>query len=116
MYDGVPGTHLWYDGTPHPWEFKRIWHLEPSLTEADTVFAGAEDAAMFKSTDGGTTWNELSGLLGRSRIGQLLATRRGRDVPAHDRPRSEELTADVYCNLRGRAGSHRRWRSNLASC
>jgi hypothetical protein len=61
-YDGVPGTHQWYDGTPHPWEFKRVWHFEPSLTDADTVYAGVEDAAMFKSTDGGQTWRELSGL------------------------------------------------------
>jgi len=61
-YDGVPGTHQWYDGTPHPWEFKRVWHFEPSLADADTVYAGVEDAAMFKSTDGGQTWNELSGL------------------------------------------------------
>ena len=63
-YDGVPGTHMWYDGTPHPWEFKRVWHLEPSLTDRDTVFAGVEDAALFKSTDGGASWNELSGLRG----------------------------------------------------
>ena len=61
-YDGVPGTHQWYDGTPHPWEFARVWHLEPSLTDADTVYAGVEDAAMFKTTDGGSTWTELSGL------------------------------------------------------
>jgi photosystem II stability/assembly factor-like uncharacterized protein len=61
-YDGVPGTHQWYDGTPHPWEFKRVWHLEPSLTDPDTVFAGAEDAGLFKSTDGGGSWHELSGL------------------------------------------------------
>ncbi|MCC7341642.1 MAG: exo-alpha-sialidase [Bryobacterales bacterium] len=61
-YDGVPGTHQWYDGTAHPWEFKRVWHLEPSLTEVDTVYAGVEDAAMFKSVDGGKTWAELSGL------------------------------------------------------
>ena len=44
-YDGVPGTHQWYDGTPHPWEFKRVWHIEPSLTDPDTVYAGVEDAA-----------------------------------------------------------------------
>jgi photosystem II stability/assembly factor-like uncharacterized protein len=62
VYDGVPGTHQWYDGTPHPWEFKRVWHLEPSLTDPDTVLAGVEDAAMFKTTDGGQTWNEMSGL------------------------------------------------------
>ena len=44
-YDGVPGTHQWYDGTQHPWEFARVWHLEPSLSDADTVYAGVEDAA-----------------------------------------------------------------------
>lgn len=60
---GVPlTTHQWYDGTQHPWEFKRIWHLEPSLTDAETVYAGAEDAALFKSTDGATSWQELAGL------------------------------------------------------
>ena len=63
-YDGIPGTHQWYDGTPHPWEFKRVWHLEPSLTEPETVYAGIEDAALFKSTDGGQSWQELSGLRG----------------------------------------------------
>lgn len=61
-YDGDPGTHLWYDGTTHPWEFKRVWHMEPCLKDANTVFAGVEDAAMFKSTDGGQSWNELTGL------------------------------------------------------
>ena len=61
-YDGVPGTHQWYDGTPHPWEFARVWHVEPSLTDAETLYAGVEDAALFKSTDGGQSWNELSGL------------------------------------------------------
>src|SRR3954468_3918132 len=34
-YDGVPGTHQWYDGTRHPWEFKRVWHLEPALHDPD---------------------------------------------------------------------------------
>jgi photosystem II stability/assembly factor-like uncharacterized protein len=62
VYDGVPGTHQWYDGTPHPWEFKRVWHLEPSLKDPDTVYAGIEDAALFRSTDGGKQWTELSGL------------------------------------------------------
>jgi photosystem II stability/assembly factor-like uncharacterized protein len=63
-YDGVPGTHQWYDGTPHPWEFKRVWHLEPSLADPETVYAGVEDAALFRSTDAGKTWQELSGLRG----------------------------------------------------
>src|SRR5215218_5683831 len=62
VYDGVPGTHQWYDGTQHPWEFKRVWYLEPSLTDPDTVYAGVEDAAMFRTQDGGKTWHELSGL------------------------------------------------------
>ena len=70
VYDTSPETgkplttHQWYDGTPHPWEFKRVWHLEPSLTDPDTVYAGVEDAALFRSTDGGKSWQELSGLRG----------------------------------------------------
>jgi photosystem II stability/assembly factor-like uncharacterized protein len=61
-YEGTPGTHKWYDGTQHPWEFKRVWHLEPSPTDPDTVYAGVEDAAFFRSTDGGQNWTELPGL------------------------------------------------------
>jgi len=57
-------THQWYDGTQHPWEFKRVWHLEPSHTDPNLVYAGVEDAAIFRSTDGGQNWNELSGLRG----------------------------------------------------
>jgi len=70
VYDTSPETgkplttHQWYDGTPHPWEFKRVWHLEPSLTDPDTVYAGVEDAALFRSRDGGQTWQELAGLRG----------------------------------------------------
>jgi photosystem II stability/assembly factor-like uncharacterized protein len=63
-YEGVAGTHQWYDGTPHPWEFARVWHLEPSRDDVDTVWAGVEDAALFRSTDGGATWHELAGLRG----------------------------------------------------
>ena len=62
LYEGVAGTHQWYDGTAHPWEFKRVWRIEPSLTSSDTVYAGAEDAALFKSVDGGRSWKELAGL------------------------------------------------------
>src|SRR5579863_9189593 len=57
-------THQWYDGTQHPWEFKRVWHIEPSHTDPDTVYAGVEDAALFKSTNGGQSWQELAGLRG----------------------------------------------------
>ena len=75
VYDISPGsgkpltTHQWYDGTPHPWEFKRVWHLEPSLTDPDTVYAGVEDAALFRSTDGGQTWQEIPGLRGHPSAG-----------------------------------------------
>ena len=61
-YEGTPGTHQWYDGSQRPWAFKRVWYLEPSLYDAETVFAGVEDAALFKSTDGGQTWQEFPGL------------------------------------------------------
>ncbi|MCW5878181.1 MAG: exo-alpha-sialidase [Anaerolineales bacterium] len=61
-YASKPGQHQWYDGTPHPWEFKRVWHFEPDPVDAETVYAGVEDAALFKSTDGGQSWNELANL------------------------------------------------------
>jgi photosystem II stability/assembly factor-like uncharacterized protein len=61
-YEGEAGTHQWYDGTARPWEFKRVWHLEPSLTDPDTVYAGVEDAALFRTDDAGQTWQELPGL------------------------------------------------------
>jgi len=61
-YEGTPGTHQWYDGTPHPWEFARVWHLEPSRTDPDAVYAGVQDAALFKTNDGGATWTELPAL------------------------------------------------------
>ena len=67
VYDAAAApltTHQWYDGTQHPWEFKRVWHLEPSLSNPDTVYAGVEDAALFRSTDGGKSWHELAGLRG----------------------------------------------------
>jgi photosystem II stability/assembly factor-like uncharacterized protein len=62
QYATATHTHQWYDGTPHPWEFARVWHLEPSPTDPDVVYAGVEDAALFRSDDGGQTWAELSGL------------------------------------------------------
>ena len=70
VYDASPETgkplttHQWYDGTQHPWEFKRVWHLEPSLNDPDHVYAGVEDAAIFRSKDGGKSWHELAGLRG----------------------------------------------------
>jgi hypothetical protein len=70
-YDGDPGTHQWYDGTQHPWEFKRVWYLEPSSSDPDTIYAGVEDAALFRSSDAGQTWQELPGL--RSVKGHLWA-------------------------------------------
>jgi photosystem II stability/assembly factor-like uncharacterized protein len=62
VYDGPTGMHQWYDGTPHPWEFKRVWHIEPSITDPDVIYAGVEDAAFFRSTDAGQTWHELPAL------------------------------------------------------
>jgi hypothetical protein len=66
-YEGDPGTHLWYDGTPHPWAFNRVWHLEPSPDDPDVVFAGVEDAGLFRSGDGGVTWTELPALRAHGR-------------------------------------------------
>ena len=57
-------THQWYDGTQHPWEFKRVWHIEPSHSDPDVAYAGVEDAGLFRTRDGGKSWQELSGLRG----------------------------------------------------
>src|SRR5436305_715709 len=83
VYDASPQTgkplttHQWYDGTQHPWEFKRVWHLEPSLTDPDTVYASVEDAALFRTSDGGDSWREVSGNL-PSYFGFVI------DVHAHE--------------------------------
>ena len=69
VYEGVPGTHQGFDGTQHPWAFKRVWQLEPSPNDPDLVYAGVEDAAIFRSSDGGQCWQELPGL--RSAKGHL---------------------------------------------
>jgi hypothetical protein len=61
-YEPGPDTHQWYDGTPRPWDFTRVWHLEPAPDDPDTVYAGVEDAALFRTDDGGATWHELAGL------------------------------------------------------
>jgi len=78
-YDGVPGTHIWYDGTQHPWEFLRVWQLQPSLTDPDTVYAGVEDAGLFRSTDGGQNWQELPGL----RAARAISGSLGRGMCLH---------------------------------
>jgi hypothetical protein len=81
VYEGDAGTHKWYDGTQHPWEFKRVWHLEPSLTDPDIAYAGVEDAAIFKTADGGKTWKELARVAPGQ--GPSLAAGRGRHGRAH---------------------------------
>ena len=120
VYDASPETgkplttHQWYDGTPHPWEFKRVWHLEPSLTDPDTVYAGVEDAALFRSTDGGQNWQELAGLRGhgtgpdwRRAPGECACTTIILDP--------KNPNADLHRDLVGGRVSHRRWRQNLAA-
>ena len=101
-YDGVPGTHQWYDGTPHPWEFKRVWHLEPSLTDPDTVYAGVEDAALFQH-DRRRPDLDRAARLARPRFRTALVARRGRAVPPHDHRRPAQPVADLHRHLRGRA-------------
>ena len=112
VYDGVPGTHQWYDGTPHPWEFKRVWHLEPSLTDPDTVYAGVEDAALFRTTDGGQTWHELPGLRGHGSGPHWQPGAGGMCLhtilldPRQRRPH-------VHRDLGRRRVPHRRWRQDV---
>ena len=95
----------------HPWEFTRVWHLEPSLTDADTVYAGVEDAALFRSTDGGQTWEELSGL--REAKGHLWQPGAG-GMCLHTIVAGPEGPPTHLCrDFGGRSVSHRRWRQDL---
>ncbi len=105
-------THQWYDGTQHPWEFKRVWHLEPSLTDPDTVYAGVEDAAIFRSTDGGESWKELSGLRGHGTGPKWQPGAGG--MCLHTiilDPSNPERICDR--DFGGRGVSQRRWRQDL---
>ena len=107
-YDGVPGTHQWYDGTPHPWEFERVWHLEPSLDDPDTVYAGVEDAGVVpvnrRRADSG---RNCPGCAVTARA--VLAAGRGRDVPAHHHLGPGPARPDVRRHLgRGRVPQRRR--------
>ena len=103
-YDGVPGTHQWYDGTPHPWEFTRVWHLEPSLTDPDVVYAGVEDAAMFRTDRRRTDLARAAGLRGHGSGPSWTAGRRRNGAP-HDPPRP------VAAGPRSSSPSRRRARS-----
>ena len=108
-YKGVTSTHQWYDGTPHPWEFKRVWHLAPSPDDPDTVYAGVEDAALFCSSDGGHTWTELRGAED-TLDGAGLDARGRRHVPPYDPHRPWESRADVRGDIRSRSVPQRRRR------
>src|SRR5574341_1542326 len=101
VYDGSEKTgkplttHQWYDGTQRPWEFKRVWHVEPSLTDPDTVYAGVEDAALFRSANGGETWQELAGLRGHGTGPPLRPPQRHASVAAESPVHAEALGRDA---------------------
>ncbi len=107
-------THQWYDGTQKPWEFKRVWHVEPSLTDANTVYAGVEDAAIFRSTDGGVSWNEMPGLRGHGTGPDWQPGAGGMCLHSIILD-PEQSGAHVHCHFgRGRV-SHRRRRQDRGS-
>ena len=44
-------------------KLERIWHIEPGRSgEPQVLYAGVAPAALFRSEDGGQTWNEVSSL------------------------------------------------------
>jgi len=114
VYDGVPGTHQWYDGTAHPWEFQRAGISKPSLSDPDTVYAGVEMPQWFRTTDGGQNWQELSGLRGTALVRTLVVAGAGGMVPAHNPDRSQPSGPNVYRRYRRRCIQDRRWRQIVA--
>ena len=73
---------------------------------------GVEDAALFGSTDGGRTWEELASL--REHPSASLETRRGWHVPAHNRHRSRETRPASLRRSRQPARFQRRRREDVA--
>src|SRR4030095_3047895 len=112
--DGGPATPKWYDRTTHPWEFARVWRLEPSPGDPDLVYAGVQDAGFFRTNDGGQTWQELPRLRAHQSAPAWQA-RWGRVVPVHDPDRSGECLADLHRHFGGRRVSIRRRRRDLAA-
>ena len=109
-------THQHYDGTQRPWEFKRVWHLEPSLTDPDTVYAGVEDAALFRSTDGGRTWHELAGLRRRRLpLALRLPSPLHRLFPGHADSPSISSIGRPGLEGHGRQPSTRKWTGRCTS-
>jgi len=115
MYDtsaetGKPlTTHQFYDGTQHPWSSKRVWHLEPSLTDPNTVYAGVEDAAIFRSTDGGTELERAFRNSGVMVPAPKVAARRGWHVPAHHYSRSQQSENGIWTADFSAAGAFSQW-------
>ena len=84
----MPGTHQWYDGTPHPWEFKRVWHLEPSLHRPRHGLRRRRGRGAVPLDRRRRDLARAAGPA-RPRLGPHVAARRGRHVPAHDPARPE---------------------------
>ncbi len=104
VYDGVPGTHQWYDGTQHPWEFKRVWHLEPSLHDPEHVYAGVEDAALFR-IEGRRQIVERIVRSPKTRHRPEMATGRRWNVSAYNPPRSDKIDNEYSWRSRPQARS-----------
>ena len=105
VYDQSPETgkplttHQHYDGTQRPWEFKRVWHLEPSLTDPNTVYAGIEDAALFPIERRGT---KLAGVVRLARCERTaLAAGCRRNVFAHHHAGPDQPAAHLCRHLGG---------------
>ena len=105
-------THTWYDGTQHPWEFKRVWHLEPSLTDPESRLCGRGGRGAVRIA-GRRPELERVVRITRSWDRAEMAAGRGRDVSAFDFARSEKSAANFHRDLGGGRVSHRRWRQDL---
>ena len=94
-YDGDPGTHQWYDGTPHPWEFTA--RLAPRAVPHRPRH-GLRRRRGRRPVPLGRRRAELAGAARAARHGHgpVLAARRRRDVPAHDPARPGRTRTRIF--------------------
>lgn len=112
VYAGVPGTHRWYDGTAHPWEFKEgLAHR--TFAERPERGAGRCRRRRTVQVDGRGRFLDRTGRTPYAHDWRELATRSRRHVPPHDPDRPKERGQAFRRHFRSRRLSQRGRRKHV---